>query len=187
MSFTSFSLLQLRYDGVWDTPPATRASPSLATSRARSQAASLIWAPWRTAHTGVTPTPRGDNERFVPTYSVGEFVASVLQLVVAGVEGEGLHDVGPRPQELPVQLAHFKSKRSRRENSRKSREPPLKGPSYLLRDVPLWLLGSRDRPSRSLSSPEQTRTLHRRSQPRLRWDAPKFPVKMNKWLTVGDE
>lgn len=33
-------------------------------------------------------------------------VASVRQLVVAGVEGERLHDVGTGPQELSVQLAH---------------------------------------------------------------------------------
>lgn len=33
-------------------------------------------------------------------------VASVRQLVVAGVEGERLHDVGAGPQELSVQLAH---------------------------------------------------------------------------------
>lgn len=40
------------------------------------------------------------------TYSEGELVASVLQFVVTGIEGEGLHNIGPRPQELPVQLAH---------------------------------------------------------------------------------
>ena len=40
------------------------------------------------------------------TYSVGELVAPVLQFVITGVEGEGLHDVGPGPQELPVQLSH---------------------------------------------------------------------------------
>lgn len=33
-------------------------------------------------------------------------VASVLQFVIAGVKTEGLHDVGARPQELPVQLTH---------------------------------------------------------------------------------
>lgn len=34
-------------------------------------------------------------------------VASVRQLVVAGVEGERLHDVGAGPQELSVQLTHY--------------------------------------------------------------------------------
>jgi len=41
------------------------------------------------------------------TYGEGELVAPVLQFVVTGVEGEGLHDVGPGPQELPVQLSHW--------------------------------------------------------------------------------
>ena len=40
------------------------------------------------------------------TYSEAELVASVLQFVIAGIEGEGLHNVGPGPQELPVQLSH---------------------------------------------------------------------------------
>lgn len=40
------------------------------------------------------------------THSEALFVASVLQFVVAGVEREGLHDVGARTQELAVQLAH---------------------------------------------------------------------------------
>ena len=40
------------------------------------------------------------------TYCEAELVAPVLQFVITGVEGEGLHDVGPSPQELPVQLSH---------------------------------------------------------------------------------
>lgn len=40
------------------------------------------------------------------SYSIAELVASVLQLVITGVEGEGLHDVGSSPQELSVQLTH---------------------------------------------------------------------------------
>lgn len=55
--------------------------------------------------------PGRSTKRFIPAYSVGDFVASVLQLVVTGVEGEGLHDVGSCPQKLPVQLSHFKSDR----------------------------------------------------------------------------
>ncbi len=35
-------------------------------------------------------------------------VSPVLQLVVAGVEGERLHDVTSGAQKLPVQLAHCK-------------------------------------------------------------------------------
>lgn len=42
-------------------------------------------------------------------YSEGELVASVLQLVITGIEGKGLHDVGSGPQELPVQLTHCKT------------------------------------------------------------------------------
>lgn len=34
-------------------------------------------------------------------------VASVLQFVIAGVKTERLHDIGARPQELPVQLTHW--------------------------------------------------------------------------------
>lgn len=45
------------------------------------------------------------------TYSEGKLVASVLQFVVTGVEGKGLHNVGPGPQELPVQLSHLKANR----------------------------------------------------------------------------
>ena len=33
-------------------------------------------------------------------------VAAVGELVLGGVEGEGLHDVSACPEELPVQLAH---------------------------------------------------------------------------------
>lgn len=58
------------------------------------------------------------NIRFLPcgemshlTYSEGDLVASVLQFVITGVEGEGLHNVGPGPQELPVQLSHLKTNR----------------------------------------------------------------------------
>lgn len=47
-----------------------------------------------------------------PTYSEGDLVAPVLQFVITGVEGEGLHDVGPGSQELPVQLSHLKATRS---------------------------------------------------------------------------
>lgn len=42
----------------------------------------------------------------VVTYSEAELVASVLKFVITGVEGEGLHNIGPSPQELPVQLSH---------------------------------------------------------------------------------
>lgn len=53
--------------------------------------------------------------RFQSTYREGKLVASVLQLVITGIEGEGLHNVGSSPQELPVQLSHFKSNRSHHE------------------------------------------------------------------------
>lgn len=46
------------------------------------------------------------------TYSEGELVASVLQFVITGVEGKGLHDVSAGPQKLPVQLSHWKTNRS---------------------------------------------------------------------------
>lgn len=34
------------------------------------------------------------------------FVSSVVQFVVTGIEGEGLHDISTSPQELTVQLPH---------------------------------------------------------------------------------
>lgn len=40
------------------------------------------------------------------TYSEGKLVASVFQFVITCIEGEGLHNVRPSPQELPVQLSH---------------------------------------------------------------------------------
>lgn len=40
------------------------------------------------------------------THAEALSVASVLQLVVARVEGERLHDIGASPEELPVQLPH---------------------------------------------------------------------------------
>ena len=43
---------------------------------------------------------------FYSTYSKGELVATVLQLVIAGIEGECLHNIGSSTQELPVQLTH---------------------------------------------------------------------------------
>lgn len=38
-------------------------------------------------------------------------VAPVLQFVIAGVKSERLHDIRARPQELSVQLAHWKSEK----------------------------------------------------------------------------
>ncbi len=44
------------------------------------------------------------------THGESQLVPSVLQFVVAGVESEGLHDIGPGPQELPVQLTDWRDK-----------------------------------------------------------------------------
>lgn len=41
------------------------------------------------------------------THSEALSVASVLQFIVACIESEGLHDRGPGPEELPVQLPHW--------------------------------------------------------------------------------
>lgn len=58
--------------------------------------------------------------------------------------------------------------------------------THLIQGALQRLQGSRDRPSRSLFSPRQTRSLHHRSQPPQRWDAPRFPVKRGQWITVSD-
>lgn len=62
-------------------------------------------------HLGTQPLPaRATAAAF--THREALSVAPVLQLVVAGVESEGLHDVGARPQELTMQLAHCNAKRT---------------------------------------------------------------------------
>lgn len=40
------------------------------------------------------------------TYSEGKFVASVFQFVITCIESEGLHNIRPSSEELPVQLSH---------------------------------------------------------------------------------
>ena len=148
------------------------------------------------------------------TYSEGELVAPVLQFVVTGIEGEGLHDVGPGPEELPVQLSHWESSNKRLHhninilanlNHQSINQSPwhimhgewlftgnseevdiswkkriqVVNPccSHLLQGALQRPQGSRDRPSHSPSSPGQRRSLHRRSPPPQRQDAPRFPVK----------
>jgi len=51
-----------------------------------------------------------ESKRVCVAHGVRQLVPSVLQLVVAGVESEGLHDIRAGPQELPVQLSHYTHK-----------------------------------------------------------------------------
>lgn len=46
-------------------------------------------------------------------YLLGYIVPSVLQLVLAGVEREGLHDVRASSEELPVKLANWEGHKQR--------------------------------------------------------------------------
>lgn len=49
----------------------------------------------------------------VGTYSVLQSLTPVLQLVITGVERERLHNVSSCPQELSVQLTHWRERADR--------------------------------------------------------------------------
>lgn len=95
-------------------------------------------------------------------------VASVRQLVVAGVEGERLHDVRAGPQELSVQLAHCNA--DAQLGIRHSAGGGEEGMIYSLSHVCFYLLrGARRQPPvstvlplRSLSSQGRRRSLRPR-------------------------